>query len=89
MVRTNSMLLGDIITHHKLYFGCKTGTLRKVDKIFQGETCWFISMKIPPKVSSSSTTTFPFFNLVVLGFLLGFPAPFAYNHISKLSFKKK
>jgi hypothetical protein len=53
------------------------------------ETCWFISMKIPWTVSSSSSTPFPFFDLVVLGFLLGFPTPFVLGDrsASKSSFK--
>ena len=61
-------------------FGARLALLEKLTRYFKekvSETCWFISMRIPSNVSLSSATAFPFFDLVVLGFLLGFPAPFA------------
>ena len=61
-------------------FGARLALFEKLTRYFKekvSETCWFISMEIPSEVSSSPSAAFPFFDLAVLGFLLGFPAPFA------------
>jgi len=54
--------------------------LEKLTRYFKEkvrETCWFISITTPSIDSSLSSVDFPFFDLVVFGFLLGLLVPLA------------